>query len=166
MALSLRTALFLVACAAPAALFACGSSSGGSGASTTSGTSTGGATGSTTHTGGSTTSGNDAGGDGGISPCQQACITNNQAAYKKFLGYALASCGCTAGAACASACTTDCAAAGDGGASDGGSLSSSCSSCLATQEGEGLGSLCLVSAGATCVGDPSCSAFTSCEQNC
>jgi hypothetical protein len=184
-----RSSLQLVALLVPVALaVACSSSksTGGAGGSSSSSTSTsstststsststststssgtGGASagtgGASAGTGGASAGTGGASGAGGAAACQQACETNNAAAYKVFEGYEIASCGCAA----AGPCKSDCTAACSGTTPNGMTPSVACDTCLQMQGSMGASSACTLSAAETCIGDTTCAAFAECGLAC
>jgi hypothetical protein len=144
----------LVALMAPGVLIACGSSGGtGTGGTTTTHSTGGHATTTTTTTG-------TGGGDAGPS-CNSQCISMYPTAFAKFEGYLLEECGCSHDAG-APPCAAMCSAA-DCMATMMSQVSMACTTCLETEAGKGLSSMCTVKAAETdCATDTSCKAFSAC----
>jgi hypothetical protein len=107
-------------------------------------------------TGGSDTGPSEAGG-GDAGACQEACVTNNMAAFEVFEGLILKDCGCAKAAPCATDCTSSCPT---------GPADSACKACLLAQEDMEMGSSCTTKAGISCLTDSTCAPFVACAEKC
>jgi hypothetical protein len=138
----------------------CGGSKSGSGGSTGTTTAT-----TTTKAATGTTTASVSGSTGSASSCDDMCRAQHPAGFMVLNEQVVQSCGCTAGAACATQCMSETACTTKMGLPPSGDP---CDMCIQAEGAKGVQSSCAASAalGMTCKNNTDCNALIMCETAC